>query len=143
MAQPELDQLREELSQLDLQDLEGRFPAGENDVSTVTLSYGGQTVVLGDRISAVNHGEGDEQADRFFEVVSMIDHLSARALPASITNANREAARLNKQIEQRLNPGRGPTCAQAQAFVDETRHLGPDVKRKIYSRVRPPQQPCP
>jgi hypothetical protein len=140
----ELDRLREELPQLDLQDLEARFPAGEDDVFTVTLSYGGQTVVLGDGLDAVNEGEGDEQADQFNEVVIMIDHLSAKALPASITNANREAARDAKQLQQRLNdPGRRPTCEEAQALLDKNRHLRPDLKRRIYSRVRSSQQPCP
>lgn len=139
----ELQSLKTALAQLDLDDLEARFGAEGNDTSTTTLTYGGHTVVLGDRIDAVNQGEGDEQADRFHRLASTIDHLSAQALPPRIKNVDRVANRELKEITRKLKPGLGPTCGQAQAMV--AKHPGWESKTQgaIYSHVRPAEQPCP
>jgi hypothetical protein len=142
VSQTELGRLEHALSQIDLQDLKARFAAQKGDASTETLTYGGETVVLGDRLSTAGHSEGDEQADRYSHVTGMIDRLSAKALPASIKRANRRAARETKQLERRLRPIRRPTCEKAREFVHDTRPSA-HLERKIYSHVRPSEQPCP
>jgi hypothetical protein len=146
VRQTELDRLEEALGGLDLQDLEARFGADERVTSKTTLSYDGTTVVLGDRINEVNHGEGNEQAERFFDVESTIERLSWRAFPASIKRANRLAVQQAERLTHRLNrrPRRRQTCDRARRFVRSLRkQLSPDRKREIYSRVRPSEQPCP
>jgi hypothetical protein len=142
VSQTELGRLEHALSQLDLRDLAARFGAEEGDASTETLTYAGDTVVLGDRLSAAGHGEGNEQANRYSHVTGMIDRLSAKALPASIQHANRRAARETKQLQRRLRPIRRPTCEKVRGFVHDNQ-LGPDLERKLYSHVRPSEQPCP
>lgn len=103
ISRAELNRLERSLARLDLEDLQRRFPSRKGDSSWTTLSYHGTAVVLGSSFAEVNYGEGDEQADRFYDVAELLERLGWRAFPPSFKRAERIAERETRREIRRLD----------------------------------------
>lgn len=105
-APDDLAALKQALEQLDLDYLQERYGAEGDDASATTFTYAGKTVSLGDRLSAVNYGEGEDQADRLSDATDLISEMSADALPREIKKANRRARREVDHVKEEIARGR-------------------------------------
>jgi hypothetical protein len=128
VSKKELEQLKEDVALLDLPALERRFGT-QDEAGTITITYGGQTVILDRRVTGLDTGERDDSARRLFAVDHLLQDLSS--LPLDDMRRQMEAAP-------------DPTCGLAKRVVEQNaRHLTPAEEREIYERVRNSDQPCP
>lgn len=98
----QMTDLEDALAQLDLDQLEELYGAEGADAATTSLTYDGQTIVLGDRFAAVNVGEDEEQHDLLFKATTLISDLSAEALPAEVQEANEESEAAVQEIRDEV-----------------------------------------
>jgi hypothetical protein len=69
----ELAQLEASLNRLDMDALEEKFSAGAKDATTIAITYEGDTLTVGDRFFSENLGEGNEEVEQVFGVLSLLD----------------------------------------------------------------------
>lgn len=128
VSQKELEQLKEDVALLDLPALERRFGT-QDQAGTITITYGGQTVVLDRRVTGLNTGERDDSAQRLFAVDRLLQDLSSLPLD---------------DIRRQMDAAPDPRCDVAKRVVEQNaEHLTPGQERQIYERVRNSDQPCP
>jgi len=106
VSPPQLAELEEALAKLDLSKLEDLYAAEGEDDATTSLTYRGETIVLGERLSAVNPGEGELQHDLLGDVTALIGELGADAVPPAVKEASKESEAAVDEIRDEIRRAR-------------------------------------